>query len=505
MALGNVIREFIVKATLNYDDKSFAKLDGAVGKTAQSAKQLSIAIAGASAAVFGLAKVTSDNARQLDNYSKQLGINTDRLQELSFAAEEAAGVSRDELVGALEGVAATLDDVRKGNINASSGYARLGLANELIADRTLKADQVLAKVADRLRKVRDPIQKAAIAQELFGGAGAKLIPLLDQGSAGIARLGEEGRRLGAVLDQSAIAQGVEFQKTLTRLWTTIRNITYTIGTELFRALGPTFQEFQKFVLANRQFIATGIATFVKSLGTFLLSVLKGVTLVAKRVEFLIKIFGGWETVTKAVAIGMAAIFGAKILAGIGSITIAVKGLATAFSLANVAAAALPLAVGAAVLFLIGLMEDLYVFFTGGDSLFGRLTGLKPQPIVDFFKGIGDAIATYFLAPLEAALSFIAKLANFTTGGIFEGKNPLDFASGAIGSIKDFLSMGPSTGAAAASSVSNQSNRINAPITVMVPPGTSASEATKIVSDGTSQGFKEALRQTANANSGGVAY
>lgn len=503
MALGNVLREFVVRASLQYDDKSFSKFDSAVGKAATSAKNLSIAIAGAATTIFGFAKVTANNARDLDNYSRQLGINSERLQELSFAAEEAAGVSRDELVGALQSVSQTLDDVRKGNINAASGYARLGLANELITDRTLKADQVMAKVADRLKNIQDPIQKAAIAQELFGGAGAKLIPLLDQGAEGIARLGAEGRRFGAVLSQDAIAKGVEFNKVWVRLWTTLKNITFTIGTELFRALGPTFEKFQMFVLENRKFISTGIGTFVKSLGDFLLLTLKALTFLGKRVQFMIKIFGGWEKVLSVISVVIAAIFGAKILAGIGAITLAVQSLAAAFTLANVAAAAIPIAIGAAILFLIGLFEDLYVFFTGGDSLFGRLTGLKPGPIIDFFVKIGQTIQTYLVQPIMDAINAFETLGKFVGGG-------LSGAAGAISSgfsaVKDFLGLSPAAAPAGGGGFqSTQNNRINAPITVTVPPGTSPSDATNIVSSGTSEGLSEALRQTSNANQGGIAY
>lgn len=504
MALGNVIKEFVVKATLKSDEKSFDRLDASLAKTAQTAKNLSIAVAGAATTIFGFTKVTGDNARELDNYSRQLGINTGRLQELSFAAEEAAGVGRDELVGALEAVSSTMDQVRRGTISAGHGFNDLGITTEVINDRTIKADQLLAIMADSFRGIQDPIRKAAVAQEVFGGAGAKLIPLLDQGSAGIARLGEEGRRLGAVLDRTAIARGVEFQKTMTRMWTVLKNITFTIGNELFRALGPTFREFQGFLLANRKFIASGIATFVESLGKFLLTVLKGVTFLARRIKFLVKIFGGWEKVTKAIAISIAAIFGAKIFAGIGAITLAVTSLGKAFLFAQLKAAAFPLAVGAAILFLIALLEDLYVFFTGGDSLFGRMTGLNPGPVIDFFVKIGEVINDYFLSPLSKALGLLAKFTNFTTGGLLEGFNPLEAASSAIGAVGNFISGGPG-GDAQASGGNQTNNRVNATINVQVPPGTTASEATNIVQEGTSEGMKEALRQTANVNAGGVAY
>ena len=71
MGLGKTLRKFVVRASLEFDDKSFSKFDKAVSNSARTAKQMSIAIAGASTAVLGFAKVTGRNARDLDNYSRQ--------------------------------------------------------------------------------------------------------------------------------------------------------------------------------------------------------------------------------------------------------------------------------------------------------------------------------------------------------------------------------------------------------------------------------------------------
>ena len=51
--------------------------------------------------------------------------------------------------------------------------------------------EVLFKVlAEEISKVEDPLEQAALAQKLFGGAGKELLPTLKGGAAGLAALTE---------------------------------------------------------------------------------------------------------------------------------------------------------------------------------------------------------------------------------------------------------------------------------------------------------------------------
>ena len=57
----------------------------------------------------------------------------------------------------------------------------------------------MKKIADKFAVMKDGSEKTALALDLFGRAGAKLIPMLNEGSAGISELQEEARALGIVL------------------------------------------------------------------------------------------------------------------------------------------------------------------------------------------------------------------------------------------------------------------------------------------------------------------
>lgn len=65
---------------------------------------------------------------------------------------------------------------------------------------------MLLEVADAFQQSQDGAAKAAVAHELFGEAGAKLIPLLDKGRFGIQDYADEAEKLGGVLSDDTIKQ-----------------------------------------------------------------------------------------------------------------------------------------------------------------------------------------------------------------------------------------------------------------------------------------------------------
>jgi len=497
MPAGKTIRELIVKATLKYDRKSFSKFNSAVTTAAASAKSMAFAVGGASAAVGGFAKIASAHGRNLVLYSKQTGINTQRLQELGFAAQKVAHITQDELMGSLQGMTMTLQRAREGQLDAAHGFRHLGLSQEVLTNRSLKADQMLALIADRWKDLPNDMIKAKVAQDVFGSAGLRLIPLLEKGSDGMAELGNEARRLGLVMDDAALKRGKKFEEKLAVISMIAKDLTYRIGVQLFGALEPVLKSFQRWVIVNRQFIQTGIVTTVKALGKFLKIALGIMTHVAKRAKTMIDWFGGLEKVVNTLAIVLGVVFGAKMLAMLGAMTVAVGALVASFL-------SMPVLVGAAVIALILIIEDLWAFFKGEDSLFGRITGMKPDAIIGFFRGIGEGIDFYVIQPIKTMMGWLQKAMEF--GAKLSGIGGGGFLGGLVTKGMNLLGGGPETSPVGAQTTNNQSStKINAPITVTVPPGTPAGEATRVVSDGVSDGLSRAARAMRNMTVGGAAY
>lgn len=165
---------------------------------------------GAAAMVSAVKNVVS----KLDDIGKtadRIGITTDALQELRAVAES-AGVEQSALDNSIEKLSKGLAEAAMGSGTAKNALDELGLsANDLMA---LGLDGALAKIADEISKVPDPMQKTALATQLFGRSGAPMLNLLREGAAGMAKMRQEARDLGIVIDEDLIRNAEEAQTQL---------------------------------------------------------------------------------------------------------------------------------------------------------------------------------------------------------------------------------------------------------------------------------------------------
>lgn len=120
-------------------------------------------------------------ADQLNNLSKNAGVSITALGGIAFAASKTGG--------SLEDTAASIGKLNKSIAEAASdsttkaaeAFKAIGVSVTTAAGQTKTADQVFAEVADKFATYADGPEKAAIALQLFGKAGAAQIALLDKG------------------------------------------------------------------------------------------------------------------------------------------------------------------------------------------------------------------------------------------------------------------------------------------------------------------------------------
>jgi len=190
-------------------NKSLGKTSKAFGNLAKSAAALIPALS-AGALIAGVKQVTS----KLDDIGKtadQIGITTDALQLLRATAES-AGVAQSDLDKSVEKLGKGLAEAAMGIGTAKDALKTLNLdASDLI---DLGLDGAMGKIADEINKLPSPMEKTAVAMQLFGRSGAPMINLLREGSEGMARMQKEARALGIVIDEDLIRNAEEAQTQL---------------------------------------------------------------------------------------------------------------------------------------------------------------------------------------------------------------------------------------------------------------------------------------------------
>jgi hypothetical protein len=194
---------------------SFTKWGESIGGAAAGAAKWAAA-AGAAAAggVAVLIKSSIDMADQTGILAGKLGVTTEALSRLQYAAK-LSDVSQQSLESGMKRLSRTLTESAAGTGEAAKAFEALGLsAKDLI---NLPVDQQLGAIGDALNTVENASQKAAIAQQIFGRSGVDLIPILKEGTAGIRSMGDEAERFGAVISGDMAASAMQFNDNLDRL------------------------------------------------------------------------------------------------------------------------------------------------------------------------------------------------------------------------------------------------------------------------------------------------
>lgn len=325
---------------------------------------LTAVVAGASAATFAMVKLVGSTANAADEYakmSKKVGVSVEALQQLEFAAG-ISGSNLQTVAKAMKRLAGNAQDADDGLSTAKRAFDRIGVSTKNSKGELKDLDSLLMDVAESFSQMEDGTKKAALADDLFGKAGAELIPLLNEGKDGIKALREEFTSLGGEISTKQAKSFEGYNDTLLRIKTVLGGLARQIAIELL----PVFKEVSTKVFEwfkeNRKLIKQKIVFFLENLIKVLAVVFKIIGLVIDNIDSLTVSFVLYKAAL--VAAGLAA----KIMAA-ESLAAAVKtGIAW---LAASAGLVLMIALLVAVFLIV---EDFVSFLMGKDSLLGEMFG-----------------------------------------------------------------------------------------------------------------------------------
>lgn len=105
------------------------------------------------------------------------GATTDLIQQFNYAARH-TGTDSETAEKGLSKLSLRIGEARSGSAEAVEMFKKLGISLSDAAGNALTVDQVVDSAAQRIRQIEDPTQRAALAFELFGKGGQKLIAAL---------------------------------------------------------------------------------------------------------------------------------------------------------------------------------------------------------------------------------------------------------------------------------------------------------------------------------------
>lgn len=229
-------------------------------------------------------KSVIDKADELGKTAQKIGLPTEELSKLKFAAD-LADVSLEQLSTGVGILSKGLASIAGGGTGEKVGpaLAAIGVSATDANGALRPTAEILGDVAEAFSKMEDGAGKTALALAIFGRSGKELIPLLNAGRAGLAEAAAEAERFGIVIDDKTAKASERFNDNLTRLSAATQGLATQVVIQLLPSLvklTDAFVDFAKngniapFFEGLNQTIATTIKEFnalvgvIKTLSSF---------------------------------------------------------------------------------------------------------------------------------------------------------------------------------------------------------------------------------------------
>jgi len=289
----NTIRSFQRQATAGF--RSAALAVGGFG----------LAFAGA---IGAATKTTLDYAAEVKKFQRLTGESAESASAL-IAVGKKYGVSADGMAKAMRmlGVKA---------VNNGKDFAKYGLTVKDAHGQLLPAAKILENVADKYKQLGGGLKGAVFVQKLMGRGSMQLVPLLQEGSAGLKAMEADAAHMGLVLTKDNMTAFSKFTEAQKRFNQAMLGVQITIGSKLLPVLAElatqvntaiTKFDFRRVGIAATQVFKTvgNAIKFLMDNLNWIIPVIAGVigTIAGfKTVSFVLGLTKEWIALTKALTV-----------------------------------------------------------------------------------------------------------------------------------------------------------------------------------------------------------
>jgi hypothetical protein len=294
------------------------QVGGAMERITASAKMAAGALAGLGAglaigAFAGFIKKAIDATDVVSDLSQKTGIAIKDIAGLQLWFQKGGTEAGD--------FESSMIKLSKNIADGAQVFDRLGIKTKDAGGALRSNVDVLKDLADRFAGLEDGTLKTSLAIEAVGKSGAKLIPLLNEGSEGLAAMNEMATKLGITFDEKTVNAAGDFNDTLDFLGLAAQGVGRQVAAQLLPTLQSLAGSMLDFVTKGdgvkkaADVIATGfkiiysagvvVTTLFTSVGKIIAGAMAAITVsMGNAVNILSKILhgdftGAWEAMRSA--------------------------------------------------------------------------------------------------------------------------------------------------------------------------------------------------------------
>lgn len=380
-----IIDELVTLLALDVDSKANAnasKFEKMLGGITSVAKQAGAAVLGISAAAIAINSATA----QFDNMAKSVGLTTDELkawggvlQDTEFTTDHVIDLVEElnNKIGESTGLGEQITPVKE-------AFQILGLEFDRVSK--LSPEEQFLAVTEAAKAMGDSAQAAAAADILMGGEANKVIGILRNQEGSIRDLLDAQRQYNFLTEE-----GIKGAKESSKEFGILRRVVTSLGQDIAGKAGAGIAvataALTDFIVVNNELISLGIGQLIDG------------------ISLGFEMFGGsvsyaWDAVSQFIPeLG----FLGENLDLVQVVGVAVAGVLGVLTAAAIAAAAPFVVMAAKIAAVVLVVEDLYSWLNGGDSVFkgwyesavdwvGSMVDyiLKAfNPVFELFDSVGD--------------------------------------------------------------------------------------------------------------------
>lgn len=376
------VTELLGYIGLDVDDASFNEAEQSVKDVTKVMAGLVTIAASMATAVTGAAYAMvndfANTATEIDQLTKRLNVNAEAFQATAYAAKS-FGIEQDQLADGMKELSMRAGEfAQDGKANADA-FSAIGISQAQAKKYGNNIEGLFDLVRKKLSEVKEQGQRQFLADALFGGGLADVGgEFFSQTSASIEALQKQAQKSGIVISQETLDMAREYTREMDALQGRIKGMWNIVASNLLPIFTRITRQMKEFFDLHGEDIVDGLTAAINGLIT------------------AIKYLGVAAAVAMPYLIGSAAISSwAKLIALTNTLTGAFLAMRTGALLAWAAAAAGPVLVGLAIGAIILAIQDVYTYFTGGDSITGRIIEGLGKPVVDKIKQAWTDLKQWF--------------------------------------------------------------------------------------------------------------
>lgn len=192
-----------------------------------------------------------DYSNQLGTVSDRVGGTTSAVSALGYAFKQSS-LTISDMEGGLMRLQRTVGQAAAGSTQATEALSRLGLSADEMSK--MSATDQFKKLADAISGIKNPSEQAAAVMGVMGRRGQMLLPVLTKGSAGIAEMEAEAKRMGLVLGADTTAAFDGLFASTTRLKGSMDGLKNTVGAALAPAVAAIADKITDTIIRVREWV-----------------------------------------------------------------------------------------------------------------------------------------------------------------------------------------------------------------------------------------------------------